>query len=148
MYIGSAALTAGVTVIGAYVRLKESGLSMIDWKLLGGRLPKTEQAWISEFEKYKKTPEYEKVHHNISLQEYKAIFFREWFHRMAGRSAGVLHIAGAIALAATGALKPGALLLLLGTSGLGLAQAFVGKWMVQTGFEEPTTLNKTPRYFY
>lgn len=39
-------------------RLTESGLSMVTWKLLGENLPRTDEQWIAEFEKYKQYPEF------------------------------------------------------------------------------------------
>lgn len=44
--------------LGGVTRLTESGLSMVNWKLLGERWPKTEGEWIAEFEKYKQYPEF------------------------------------------------------------------------------------------
>lgn len=44
---------------GGVTRLTESGLSMVTWKLLGENLPRTNEAWITEFEKYKQFPEYQ-----------------------------------------------------------------------------------------
>ena len=40
-----------------YTRLSGSGLSMTDWRLEGRRLPWTQEAWVKEFEEYKKYPE-------------------------------------------------------------------------------------------
>ncbi len=44
--------------LGGVTRLTESGLSMVNWKLLGERWPKTEDEWVAEFEKYKQYPEF------------------------------------------------------------------------------------------
>ena len=44
--------------------------------------------------RYKQFPEYQLKHYNISLQEYKFIYFMEWFHRMWGRAIGVDSFAG------------------------------------------------------
>lgn len=43
---------------GGVTRLTESGLSMVTWKLLGEKLPRTEEAWQREFEIYQQFPEY------------------------------------------------------------------------------------------
>ncbi|ORM41178.1 Cytochrome c oxidase assembly protein COX15 [Babesia sp. Xinjiang] len=143
--LGSAAITAGVMAMGAYVRLNESGLSMLDWRLVGKQLPKDEQEWIQEFERYKTTPEYLKVHYDIDLEEYKNIYINEWAHRMLGRLSGICFGGGALYLALRRALAPGGYILAIGVAALGLSQAFVGKWMVDSGFKEPETENKTPR---
>ncbi|GBE59486.1 hypothetical protein BOVATA_009790 [Babesia ovata] len=155
--LGSAGITAGVMAIGAYVRLNESGLSMLDWNLLGKHLPKDEDEWGREFERYKvvqtvttcmsqqATPEYKQVHYDITIEDYKNIYLNEWVHRMLGRFAGMCFGGGALFLAIRGALAPGGYMLAIGVSGIGLSQAFVGKWMVESGFKEPETENKTPR---
>lgn len=43
---------------GGVTRLTESGLSMVTWKLLGEKLPRTEQEWQDEFKKYQQYPEF------------------------------------------------------------------------------------------
>lgn len=45
-------------ISGGVTRLTESGLSMVTWKLLGEDMPRTEDQWITEFDKYKQFPEY------------------------------------------------------------------------------------------
>lgn len=44
--------------LGGVTRLTESGLSMVTWKLLGEKLPRTDEEWQREFEKYQQFPEY------------------------------------------------------------------------------------------
>ncbi|EKX73413.1 cytochrome C oxidase assembly protein, putative [Theileria equi strain WA] len=143
--LSCAGLTAGVMTIGAYVRLNESGLSMLDWKFLGLPLPSTEQEWNKHFDRYKETPEYKSVHYDITLEEYKNIFVNEWVHRMAGRISGAVFAGGFVYFTLTKALKPAGKVLAAAIGALGVSQAFIGKWMVASGFEEPTTENKTPR---
>ncbi|UKK01108.2 hypothetical protein MACK_001921 [Theileria orientalis] len=143
--MGCSGLTAFIMGFGAYVRLNESGLSMIDWSFFGLPLPKDDESWNAELEKYKKTPEYKSVHYGINLEEYKNIFLKEWLHRMIGRASGAFFGIGALYFTLRGALKPKGHLLLLGIGSIGVFQAFVGKWMVESGFFEPKTENKTPR---
>lgn len=45
-------------VTGGVTRLTESGLSMVNWKLLGEKLPWTVEEWTAEFETYKQFPEF------------------------------------------------------------------------------------------
>jgi len=60
--------------IGGLTRLTNSGLSITEWKPVTGILPPlTEASWISEFDKYKQTPEYIKVNSSMNLAEIKAI---------------------------------------------------------------------------
>ncbi len=79
--------------IGGLTRLTDSGLSITEWKPVTGILPPlTEASWISEFDKYKQTPEYIKVNNNMNLAEFKSIFWLEFIHRIAGRITGILYI--------------------------------------------------------
>ena len=46
-------------LVGGLTRLTDSGLSITEWKpILGALPPISEQAWDTEFEKYKLIPEY------------------------------------------------------------------------------------------
>jgi cytochrome c oxidase assembly protein subunit 15 len=76
-------------VIGGVTRLTGSGLSITEWDIVTGTLPPmNEQAWISEFEKYKVTPQYEKINEGMSLSKFKFIYFWEYFHRLWARMMG------------------------------------------------------------
>lgn len=73
-------------IIGGITRLTGSGLSITEWKVVTGTLPPlSEQAWQTEFDKYRQTPQYEKLNKGMTLAEFKYIFFWEWLHRLWGR---------------------------------------------------------------
>ena len=56
-------------LIGGVTRLTGSGLSITKWEIVTGTLPPLDQkAWDQEFEKYKATPQYEKLDHGICLR--------------------------------------------------------------------------------
>ena len=55
---GTSAAVFGIIVFGGLTRLTESGLSMVDWKLIHFSAPKNESEWEEYFEKYKEYPEY------------------------------------------------------------------------------------------
>jgi len=70
--------------------LTESGLSIVEWKPIRGTLPPlSEEEWKEEFEKYKQSPEYQKLNQGMTLTEFKQIFFMEWLHRFWGRTIGI-----------------------------------------------------------
>lgn len=50
--------------------------------------------WVEAFEEYKKYPEYQLInkHKDFQLEDYKFIFFWEWFHRFIGRIIGMVFI--------------------------------------------------------
>ena len=77
-------------VIGGLTRLTDSGLSITKWQLFSGFLPPLNQNdWILYFDLYKKIPEFELQNYNMSLQEFKIIFWWEWIHRFLGRLIGI-----------------------------------------------------------
>src|SRR5690606_23969620 len=74
-------------------RLTDSGLSMTDYKLITETIPPlNEEAWNAEFERYKQFPEYQKLHSHFELEDFKQIYFWEWFHRFIGRFIGIVFI--------------------------------------------------------
>jgi cytochrome c oxidase assembly protein subunit 15 len=83
------------TLLGGVTRLTESGLSITEWKPITGALPPlTEQAWQTEFEKYKHIGQFHLLHANFTIQDFKFIFFWEWFHRLWARLLGVVFLVG------------------------------------------------------
>jgi cytochrome c oxidase assembly protein subunit 15 len=85
-------IVAFLVVFGGFVRLTRSGLSIVEWNPISGVMPPIgQQAWEQEFAKYQLTPEYLKVNTNMTLPEYKFIFYMEWFHRLIARFAGLIY---------------------------------------------------------
>ena len=82
-----------MVVVGGITRLTHSGLSIPDYKLISGTIPPiNDQQWEEAFELYKQYPEYQKLNSNITLTEFKGIFFWEWLHRVIGRVLGLVFI--------------------------------------------------------
>ena len=82
-----------MVAIGGITRLTHSGLSMVDWKPLMGAIPPTSQSqWQSSFELYQQYPEYQEKNFDMTLEEYKKIFFWEYLHRLWGRLMGIVFI--------------------------------------------------------
>ena len=135
---GTCGMLYSMIAIGGYTRLSGSGLSMTDWRLEGRRLPLTKEAWLKEFEEYKRYPEYQRLHAGkMELEEFQRIYFVEWFHRMWGHTAGLLFAGPLVYFAGRGVLRLRFLANLTGLFGLGLSQAFVGWWMVRSGLDPP-----------
>ncbi|KAJ3271295.1 Cytochrome c oxidase assembly protein cox15 [Terramyces sp. JEL0728] len=102
-YLASAFLVFGIVILGGVTRLTESGLSIVEWNLIKGMKPPiNEQEWIEEFEKYKQFPEYKLLNHNITIDEFKTIFYFEWAHRMWGRAIGLFFIIPGLYFASRG----------------------------------------------
>ena len=86
-------LVVVMVVIGGITRLTHSGLSMVEWKLIGGTIPPlNETDWQEAFTKYQQFPEYQKINKEMSLTEFKVIFFWEYLHRLLGRIIGLVFI--------------------------------------------------------
>ena len=77
-------------VVGGLTRLTDSGLSITEWQLFSGFFPPlNHNEWIYYFSLYKKIPEYQLQNFNMSLDEFKVIFWWEWAHRFLGRLIGI-----------------------------------------------------------
>lgn len=89
----------GMTVVqialGGITRLTGSGLSITQWDVITGALPPTnEQQWMTEFAKYRQTPQYHLLNFDFTLSDFKYIFFWEWFHRLWARTIGLVFAVG------------------------------------------------------
>jgi heme a synthase len=80
-------------VLGGITRLTDSGLSITEWKPLLGTLPPlNDQQWNEAFNKYKEIAQFKHLHSYFTLEDFKAIFFWEWFHRVWGRLLGIVFL--------------------------------------------------------
>jgi cytochrome c oxidase assembly protein subunit 15 len=85
-------IVAFLVVFGGFVRLTRSGLSIVEWNPISGSMPPIGgQAWQDEFAKYQQTPEFKQINSNMTLEEYKFIFYMEWIHRNIARLAGLVY---------------------------------------------------------
>jgi cytochrome c oxidase assembly protein subunit 15 len=137
-----------IVVIGGHTRLTKSGLSMVRWEPHRVLPPMNQQEWQLEFEQYKQSPEYLIVNRDMDLAGFKFIFFWEWFHRIVGRSIGVIFFGPMVYFFAKGYIMPRLKYTLVSLFVLGGMQGFIGWWMVRSGLKdkkETTEVDKTPR---
>ena len=79
-----------IIIIGGLTRLTDSGLSITEWQLFSGFLPPfNESDWNNYFNLYKTIPEFKIQNYEMSLSEFKIIFWWEWAHRFLGRLIGI-----------------------------------------------------------
>ena len=128
------ALVLLMVVVGGITRLTHSGLSMVEWQPIVGTIPPLDGAqWQEVFQKYRQTPEYQRVNRGMSLEQFKGIFWWEYFHRLLGRGIGVVFFLPLLYFIARGQidrrLAPG----LLGIFLLGALQGALGWYMVKSG---------------
>ena len=77
-------------IVGGLTRLTDSGLSITKWELFAGFLPPlSESSWIKYFDLYKEIPEFKLQNYDMTMSEFKIIFWWEWIHRFLGRLIGI-----------------------------------------------------------
>ena len=82
-----------MVMVGGLTRLTNSGLSITEWELFSGILPPlNKEGWNYYFSLYKEIPQYQLLNSNMSLQEFKVIFYWEYIHRILGRLLGLIFL--------------------------------------------------------
>jgi cytochrome c oxidase assembly protein subunit 15 len=123
-----------MVVIGGLTRLTGSGLSMVEWQPITGWLPPFgETAWRDVFAKYQAHPEYHKVNLGMTLDEFKAIFWLEYVHRLWGRIIGVAFLAPFVVFLWKGWIERSLAPRLAAVFVLGALQGVLGWYMVKSG---------------
>ena len=138
-----AAMIFLMVVIGGITRLTESGLSITEWKPISGVLPPLDAAsWQREFDLYKQTPEFQKLRPDMTLAEFRGIFWWEYVHRLWGRFIGVVFALPGLWLFLRGRIRPELRARLLGIFVLGGLQAALGWFMVKSGLSQRTDVSQ------
>ena len=128
------ALVFAMVVVGGVTRLTHSGLSMVEWKPLVGSIPPLDEAqWEAVFLRYQATPEYQKVNRGMALEEFKGIFWWEYFHRLLGRAIGVVFALPLVYFLLRRKIDGPLALKLAGIFLLGGLQGAMGWYMVKSG---------------
>jgi cytochrome c oxidase assembly protein subunit 15 len=131
-----AALVFAMVIVGGATRLTGSGLSITEWKPITGALPPlSTEAWASEFEKYRASPQYQLLNSGMSLGEFQFIYWWEWGHRQLGRFIGFVFLAGFLVVALRRLLPWRQTLTLFGMGLLLGLQGAIGWIMVASGLE-------------
>jgi cytochrome c oxidase assembly protein subunit 15 len=128
------ALVFAMVVVGGVTRLTNSGLSIVEWQPIVGTFPPLSQNdWEVVFEKYHQTPQYKKVNQGMSLEEFKGIFWWEYFHRLLGRVIGLAFFIPFVYFVARKGIDRPLGLKLAGIFLLGGLQGAMGWYMVKSG---------------
>jgi cytochrome c oxidase assembly protein subunit 15 len=123
-----------MVVLGGVTRLTGSGLSMVNWHPIHGVVPPlTSQQWSEEFGNYQQSPEYLKINRDMSVSEFKSIFWFEYSHRLLGRLIGLVFLLPFLYFWWRNKIKPGLTPKLLIMFLLGGLQGFLGWYMVKSG---------------
>ena len=86
-------MLVGQVILGGITRLTGSGLSITRWDIITGVIPPLNaEEWLKAFELYKETPQFHKINSTFTVQEFKFIYFWEYFHRLWVRSLGFIFL--------------------------------------------------------
>lgn len=131
-----------IVAVGGLTRLTDSGLSITEWELFKGILPPlTDSKWLFYFDQYKKIPEYVEINYNMTLSEFKVIYYWEYGHRILARLIGLFSIIPMIYLffkfkkERKNIFKYSVIFILI------CVQGFVGWFMVSSGLIENTDVS-------
>ncbi len=129
-----AALVFLIVIIGGLTRLSESGLSIVSWQPVKGVIPPLDvRDWQNLFAAYKQTPQYLKINYDMSLEEFKNIFWLEYIHRVLGRIIGLVFLVPLLFFIITKKIGKNLALKLFSIALLGALQGFIGWYMVKSG---------------
>lgn len=132
-----AALVVVMILVGGLTRLTDSGLSITEWNLVTGVLPPfSAEGWASEFAKYQTIPEFTEMNYDMTMAEFKVIYWWEWGHRFLGRIIGLAYLVPFVWFLARGGIPAGWAGRLFLPGLLILLQGAVGWWMVSSGLTE------------
>mgnify|MGYP003674669700 CR=1 FL=1 len=128
------AMVFAMVVVGGVTRLTNSGLSMVEWKPIVGTVPPLSQGdWDELLMKYQETPQYEKVNKGMSVDEFKSIFWWEYFHRLLGRLIGLVFFIPFVYFLVRKKIDRPLGIKLTGIFVLGGVQGLMGWYMVMSG---------------
>ncbi len=129
-------------IVGGLTRLTNSGLSITEWELFKGILPPLSQiTWDKYFNLYKEIPQYKILNSNMSLQEFKVIFYWEYFHRVLGRVIGIFFLFPLIYFHIRKKINKNQILPCYTVLFLIVTQGVVGWYMVKSGLVNDVTVS-------
>ena len=128
-------------LVGGATRLTDSGLSITEWQpLLGAIPPMSDADWQDAFGKYQTmTAQFQVNNPDMTLGEFKSIYWWEWGHRQLGRVVGVVFAVPFLFFWLTGRISRRLLPHLLVLFVLGGLQGLIGWWMVASGVNSELT---------
>ena len=131
-----------IVIVGGLTRLTDSGLSITTWDVVKGILPPlNKNQWEEVFNLYKEIPQFYMLNQNMTINEFKVIYYWEYIHRILGRVLGLLFIIPFIYIYSKKILNKkynqNLFILFL----LILLQGSVGWYMVKSGLVDNTTVS-------
>ena len=140
--IASLILVFLIIIVGGFTRLTNSGLSITQWELFKGILPPlNDKSWELYFDLYKQIPQYKLLNFNMSLDEFKVIFYWEYFHRILARVIGLFVLIPLIFFSFSNKINKKYLRTTYLIFFLIVIQGIVGWYMVKSGLVNNTTVS-------
>ena len=131
-----------IIIVGGLTRLTNSGLSITEWELFSGILPPlTQEAWNFYFNQYKQIPQYKLMNFNMNLNEFKIIFYWEYFHRILARIIGIFFLIPLIFFYVSNKINRKYLITCYLIFCLILIQGVIGWYMVKSGLVNNITVS-------
>ena len=129
-------------IVGGLTRLTNSGLSIIEWELFKGILPPLNDIdWVLYFDKYKTIPQYKILNYNMSIEEFKTIFYWEYAHRFLARFIGLFFLLPLIFFYFSKKIKKKYINICFFIFALILFQGCMGWYMVKSGLVNDITVS-------
>jgi len=131
-----------IIIVGGFTRLTDSGLSIIEWELFTGILPPlSNEEWQLYFKKYQTIPQYKILNYTMSLNEFKTIYYWEYFHRLLARLIGLFILIPLIFFYLSNVIKKEYLKVSYLIFILIAFQGFIGWYMVKSGLVSDVTVS-------
>ena len=116
---------------------------MVEWRpILGFLPPLSEYEWNRSLSTLYEFPEYIKINNGMNLEEFKKIFFWEYFHRLWGRLIGIVFFIPLVLFIIFQKIPKFILPKLLIVFFLGGLQSIIGWWMVKSGLVNDPTVSQ------
>jgi cytochrome c oxidase assembly protein subunit 15 len=124
-------------LLGGITRLTGSGLSITEWQPILGTIPPMDQAaWETAFAKYREIGQYKHLNFDFTLDDFKFIYFWEWFHRVWARFMGLIFLFPFLYFLWTRKIRQEMVIPMVILFLLGGLQGALGWIMVQSGLGE------------
>ena len=131
-----------IIIVGGLTRLTNSALSITEWELFKGILPPLNQiTWEYYFEQYKQIPQYKLLNFDMSLDEFKFIFYWEYFHRILARLIGLFFLIPLIFFFFTKKIEMKYIKTCFVVLFLIILQGIIGWYMVKSGLVNDITVS-------
>tara|TARA_A100001015_G_scaffold306842_1_gene401754 strand:- start:509 stop:1534 length:1026 start_codon:yes stop_codon:yes gene_type:complete len=140
--IVSLTLVFFIIIVGGLTRLTDSGLSITEWELFKGILPPlNSSSWQMYFDLYKQIPQYKLLNYNMTLNEFKIIFYWEYFHRVIARFIGIFFLIPLLIFYFSNKINKRYLKICFLILLLIIIQGLMGWYMVKSGLVDDVTVS-------